>query len=140
MVKVSFLTCPDCVIGFNPDPGPVAASLDKALYDDYLCLVALKKQQIYVEKSKCQPENLKMVNSKAGEDSSKIKSPPSPPHEWRTYMIQPIDQSIPIGRFVQVTTRWLDDFTILSQSSKLQYRQSIQREELDFNGFKKSTR
>ena len=32
--------------GFNPHPGHVVASFDKTLYDDYLCLVASKKQQI----------------------------------------------------------------------------------------------
>ena len=31
--------------GFNLHPGHVIASLDKTLYDDYLCLVALNKQQ-----------------------------------------------------------------------------------------------
>jgi len=30
----------------HPHRTSVAASLDKALYDDYLCLVALNKQQI----------------------------------------------------------------------------------------------
>ena len=32
--------------GFNPHPGHVVASLDKTVYDDYLCLVASNKQQI----------------------------------------------------------------------------------------------
>ena len=32
--------------GFNPHPGHVVTSLDKTLYDDYLCLVASNKQQI----------------------------------------------------------------------------------------------
>ena len=32
--------------GFNPHSGLVVASLDKTLYDDYLCLVASNKQQI----------------------------------------------------------------------------------------------
>ena len=31
---------------FNPHPGHVIASLDKAFYDDYLCMVASNKQQI----------------------------------------------------------------------------------------------
>ena len=31
---------------FNPDPGHVVASLDKAFYDDYLCVVSSNKQQI----------------------------------------------------------------------------------------------
>jgi len=36
--------------------------LDKALYDDYVCLVASDKQQIS-KKSKKQPENSEMDNS-----------------------------------------------------------------------------
>ena len=32
--------------GFNPHPSHAVASLDKTLYDDYLCLVASNKQQI----------------------------------------------------------------------------------------------
>ena len=31
---------------FNPHPGHVFASLEKAFYDDYLCTVASNKQQI----------------------------------------------------------------------------------------------
>ena len=31
---------------FNPHPGHFAASLDKAFYDDYLCMVASNKLQI----------------------------------------------------------------------------------------------
>ena len=31
--------------GFNPHPGHVVASLDKTLYDDYLCLVASKSSK-----------------------------------------------------------------------------------------------
>ena len=31
---------------FNPHPGHVFASLEKAFYDDYLCMVASNKQQI----------------------------------------------------------------------------------------------
>jgi len=42
----------------------VVASLDKTLYNDYLCLVASNKQQIVRGKtSKKQPENSKMDNS-----------------------------------------------------------------------------
>ena len=37
--------------GFNPHLGHVVESLDKALYDDYLCLVASNKQQSYVGRS-----------------------------------------------------------------------------------------
>ena len=51
-VKASFLRRPRSHdLGFNPHPGHVVASLDKALYDDYLCLVASSKQQIYVRRS-----------------------------------------------------------------------------------------
>ena len=32
--------------GFNPHPGLVVASLNKTIFDDYLCLVALNKQKI----------------------------------------------------------------------------------------------
>ena len=42
--------------GFGSYPGHVVASLDMALYNGYICLVAWNKQQIYVERS--QPENL----------------------------------------------------------------------------------
>ena len=48
-VKASFLRRPWLHYhGLNPHPGHVVASLDKTLYDDYLCLVDLNKQQIYV--------------------------------------------------------------------------------------------
>ena len=51
-LKTSFLRRPWLhEYGFNAHPGHVAASLDKTLYDDYLCFVALNKQQIYVERS-----------------------------------------------------------------------------------------
>ena len=43
-------------LGFNPNPSHVFASLDKTLYDDYLCLVASTKQQIYVSKSETSTE------------------------------------------------------------------------------------
>ena len=47
-VKASFLRWPwSRDHGFKPHPGHVFESLDKTLYDDYLCLVALNKQQIY---------------------------------------------------------------------------------------------
>ena len=36
---------------FDPHPGHVIASLDKTLYDHYLCLVASNKQQVYVKRS-----------------------------------------------------------------------------------------
>jgi len=59
------------VIGSNPwsrDLGSiptlvvyVIASLDKALYDDYICLVVSNKHKI--KKSKKQPENSEIVRS-----------------------------------------------------------------------------
>ena len=56
---------------FNSHPGHVVASLDKTHYDDYLCLEASNKQQMYTERS--QSESL------GYEDSSEIKmSPPLP--------------------------------------------------------------
>ena len=48
---VVFTTTSIAWSGFNPHSGHVVASLDKTFYDDYLCLVALNKQQIYVERS-----------------------------------------------------------------------------------------
>ena len=51
-VKASFLRRPwSHDHGFNPHPGHVVASLVKTLYDDYLCLVASNKQQMYVGRS-----------------------------------------------------------------------------------------
>ena len=50
-VGVVFTTTLIARSGFDPHPGHVVASLDKALYDDYLCLVNSNKQQIYVERS-----------------------------------------------------------------------------------------
>ena len=44
--SVVFMTTFNEWPGFNPHAGHVVASLDKMLYDDYLCLVALNKQQI----------------------------------------------------------------------------------------------
>ena len=52
------------MIEFNPHPGHVVASLDKTLYDNYLCLVASNKQQIYVGRSQnANRKARKMVNS-----------------------------------------------------------------------------
>ena len=48
---VVFMTTPIVWSGFNPHSGHVVASLDGVLYDDYLCLVASSKQQIYMERS-----------------------------------------------------------------------------------------
>ena len=46
-VKASFLQRPESHnLGFNPNPDHAVAFLDKTLFDDYLCLVALNKQQI----------------------------------------------------------------------------------------------
>ena len=52
-VKASFLRRPRLHhdLGFNLHPGHVVASLDKTLYDDYLCLVASNKKQFYVGRS-----------------------------------------------------------------------------------------
>jgi len=41
----------------------VVASLDKTLYDDYLCLVASKSSKLTGKKSKKQPENSEMDKS-----------------------------------------------------------------------------
>ena len=43
--------------GFNPHPGHVVASLDKTLYDDYLCLVASNKYQIQWTKIRRNPHD-----------------------------------------------------------------------------------
>ena len=49
---------------FNPHPGHVVASLDKTLYDNYLCLVASNKQQIYEGRGQnVNRKAWKMVNS-----------------------------------------------------------------------------
>ena len=37
--------------GFNLHPGHNVVSLDKTVYDDYLCLVVSNNQQIYVGRS-----------------------------------------------------------------------------------------
>ena len=44
--NVVFTTTLIAQSGSNPLPGKVVASLDKTLYDDYLCLEASNKQQI----------------------------------------------------------------------------------------------
>jgi len=41
---------------------PLVASLDKALYDNYRCLVALKSNKLTWKYSKNQTENLKFGN------------------------------------------------------------------------------
>ena len=41
---VVFTTTPIAWSGFNPQLGLIVASLDKMLHNDYLCLVASKKQ------------------------------------------------------------------------------------------------
>ena len=48
---VAFTTTLIVLSGFKPLPGHVVVSLDTMLYDNYLCLVASKKQQICVGKS-----------------------------------------------------------------------------------------
>ena len=55
---VVFTMTPLARSGFNSHPGYVVASLNEALYDDYLCLVASNKQQFTWEEVKRQPENL----------------------------------------------------------------------------------
>ena len=60
--------------GFNPHPGHVVASLDKTLYDNFLCLVALNKQQIQWIRIRKNPQELWIIgNSKAGANSSNHK-------------------------------------------------------------------
>ena len=60
--------------GFNPYPGYVVASLDKLLYDNYLCLVASNKQQIQWIRFRKNPQEHKLTrNSKADADSFKQK-------------------------------------------------------------------
>ena len=46
-------------LGFNPHPGQVVASLDKTLYDHYICLVASNKQQSYEARCQTLIESLK---------------------------------------------------------------------------------
>ena len=41
-----FTKAPNTWSGLNRNPGYVVTFMDKALYDDYLCLVALNKKQI----------------------------------------------------------------------------------------------
>ena len=58
--------------GFNPHPGHVVASLDKMLYDDYLCLVASNKRQIYWARIRRNPQEHWITgNSETGADSFK---------------------------------------------------------------------
>ena len=47
--------------GFNPHPGHVVASLDKTRYDDYLCLVALNKQQIQWTRIRRNPQEHRII-------------------------------------------------------------------------------
>ena len=57
--------------GFNHHPGHVVVSLDKTLCDDYLCFVALNKQQIQWTRSQKNSQKHWIIgNSKAGADSS----------------------------------------------------------------------
>ena len=57
--------------GFNPNPSHVVASLDKTLYDDYLCLVASNKQQIQWTRIRRNPQEHWIIgNSQAGADFS----------------------------------------------------------------------
>ena len=61
---------------FNSHLGHVPASLDKALYDDYLCLVASDKQQIYIEVKCSTPKLVRTIRPKK-------KAPPSLPCGWK---------------------------------------------------------
>ena len=54
---------------FNPYPGHVVASLDKAFYDDYLCMVASNMQQI--QWAVIQKIHRNIANSKAGADQAR---------------------------------------------------------------------
>ena len=58
---VIFTTNLNALSGFNSHPGHVAASLDKKLYDNYLCLVASKKQQIQWTKIQRNPQEIKSL-------------------------------------------------------------------------------
>ena len=53
---VVFYDDPDRMIGFNPYPGHVVASLDKILHIYYLRLVASNKQQIQRTKFRRSPQ------------------------------------------------------------------------------------
>ena len=56
---------------FNPHPGHVVSSLDKTLYDDYLCLVASNKKQIQWTRIRTNPQKHWISGiSYAGADSS----------------------------------------------------------------------
>ena len=60
--------------GFNFHPGNIVASLDKTLYEDCLCLLALNKQK--TQQTRIWRNSLKHwidENSKTGADSSKHK-------------------------------------------------------------------
>ena len=50
----------------------VVASLDKALYDDYFYLVALKKQKIQLERSQTSALAAPKLCKKGGRDTEKI--------------------------------------------------------------------
>ena len=54
--KVSFLRQSDRMAWVRPSPSHVVASLDKTLRDDYLCFVALNKQQINVTRIQRNPQ------------------------------------------------------------------------------------
>ena len=69
---VVFTTTLIAMSELNPHAGHVVASLNKTLYDDYLCLVASNKQQIQWTRIRKNPqEHWITENSKAGADSSK---------------------------------------------------------------------
>ena len=67
---VVFTTTLIALSGFYPHPSHVVASLDKTLYDDYLCLVASNQQQIqWTEIWRNSQEHWITGNSLAGADS-----------------------------------------------------------------------
>jgi len=66
----------------------VVESLDKALYDDYLCLVASNKQQIKWKEVKKLPKNSKLDNSLSGCGFVQNIAPPSLSRNGRIKMEQ----------------------------------------------------
>ena len=53
--KDAFYDDPDRITGFNPHSGHVVASIDKALYDDFLRSVVSNKQHINAGRSQTSP-------------------------------------------------------------------------------------
>ena len=59
--------------GFNPHPGHVVVSLDKTLYDDYLCSVASNKQQIQWTRIRKNPQE----HIGSSETPKQVRIPPT---------------------------------------------------------------